>query len=49
LKTVARLRPRAAYLTHISHDLGHTRAQSLLPEGVFLAYDGLEIDLGEAR
>ncbi len=49
LKTVARLRPRATYFTHISHDLGHERAQSLLPEGVFLAYDGLEIDLGAAQ
>lgn len=49
LKTVARLRPRATYFTHISHDLGHERAQSLLPENVYLAYDGLEIDLGAAR
>lgn len=48
LKTVARLRPKATYFTHISHDLAHERAQSLLPEGVFLAYDGLEIDLGAA-
>jgi len=48
LKTVARLRPKAAYFTHISHDLGHERAQSLLPENVYLAYDGLEIDLGAA-
>lgn len=49
LKTVARLSPKAAYFTHISHDLGHERAQSLLPDGVYLAYDGLEIDLGVAR
>ena len=48
LKTVARLKPRATYFTHISHDLAHERAQSMLPEGVFLAYDGLEIDLGAA-
>lgn len=48
LKTVARLKPRATYFTHISHDLAHERAQSLLPQGVFLAYDGLEIDLGAA-
>jgi phosphoribosyl 1,2-cyclic phosphate phosphodiesterase len=49
LKTVARLRPRATFFTHISHDLAHERAQSLLPENVFLAYDGLEIDLGAAQ
>lgn len=43
LRTVERLRPRRAYFTHISHDLGHERAQSLLPENVWLAYDGLEV------
>ncbi len=46
---MARLQPRATYFTHISHDLGHEHAQSLLPDGVFLAYDGLEIDLGAAQ
>ncbi|MEO9365097.1 MAG: MBL fold metallo-hydrolase [Nitrososphaera sp.] len=45
LKTVERLKPRAAYFTHISHDLEHARAESLLPEGVHLAYDGLELEL----
>lgn len=45
LRTVERLNPRAAYFTHISHDLEHARAESLLPEGVHLAYDGLELDL----
>ncbi|MGQ9915898.1 MAG: MBL fold metallo-hydrolase [Bryobacteraceae bacterium] len=45
LRTVERLKPRATYFTHISHDLEHVRAESLLPEGVRLAYDGLELDL----
>lgn len=45
LRTVERLKPRAAYFTHISHDLEHGRAESLLPEGVRLAYDGLELEL----
>lgn len=45
LRTVERLKPRAAYFTHVSHDLLHERAQSLLPPGVYLAYDGLELDL----
>ncbi len=45
LKTVQRLQPRRTYFTHISHDLLHERAQSLLPPNVLLAYDGLEIDL----
>lgn len=42
-KTVARLEPRRAYFTHICHDLGHERAESLLPSNIRLAYDGLEI------
>ncbi len=45
LRTVERLKPRAAYFTHISHDLEHARVESLLPEGVHLAYDGLELEL----
>ncbi|MBI5086068.1 MAG: MBL fold metallo-hydrolase [Acidobacteria bacterium] len=45
LKTVARLQPRLTYFTHISHDLAHQRAESLLPENVRLAYDGLEIEM----
>lgn len=45
LRTVERLKPRAAYFTHISHDLDHERAQSLLPDGVWLAWDGLELEL----
>ena len=30
-----------AYLTHISHDLGHAATNAQLPAGVELAYDGL--------
>jgi phosphoribosyl 1,2-cyclic phosphate phosphodiesterase len=45
MKTVERLKPRITYFTHISHDLGHERAESLLPPHVRLAYDGLEIEL----
>ena len=44
LKLVERLKPRMAYFTHVSHDLLHERAESLLPENVRLAYDGLEIE-----
>lgn len=45
LRTVERLKPRLTYFTHISHDLLHERAESLLPAHVRLAYDGLEIEL----
>ena len=32
-----------AYFTHISHDLGHGKTESALPENIRLAYDGLEL------
>jgi phosphoribosyl 1,2-cyclic phosphate phosphodiesterase len=43
LKTVEELAPRRAFFTHICHDLGHERAESMLPPNVRLAYDGLEL------
>jgi len=46
LKTVEVLAPRRAFFTHICHDLGHERAESMLPAHVRLAYDGLEILVG---
>lgn len=46
LSLVDELKPAKAYLTHISHQLGkHTDVQKELPENVFLAYDGLEIEV----
>lgn len=48
LQTVEMLQPRRAFFTHICHDLGHERAESMLPGNVRLAYDGLEILVGSA-
>lgn len=46
LELVARVKPRRAYLTHLSHDIGlHAEAVMRLPDGVEFAYDGLEIDV----
>ena len=45
IKTVEILRPRRSFFTHICHDLGHERAESLLPPHIRLAYDGLEIQV----
>jgi len=45
LKIIEQVRPRVAYLTHISHDLDHGPAESILPEHVHLAYDGLRLPL----
>ena len=43
LKFVDRIRPRRAWFTHMSHDLGHAETESELPTHVRLAYDGLRI------
>ena len=45
IRTVDELAPRRAYFTHICHDLGHERAESMLPPHIRLAYDGLEIQV----
>lgn len=46
LAVVERLKPRRAYLTHLSHDMG-PHASVSLPDGVQIAYDGLEIVIPE--
>jgi len=44
LELINELKPKKAYLTHISHKLGLSRdVESTLPENVKLAYDGLTI------
>lgn len=39
-----RLKPRRTYLTHLQCEIMHSRAEPLLPEGVKIAYDGLELN-----
>jgi phosphoribosyl 1,2-cyclic phosphate phosphodiesterase len=48
MKTAQTLGARRAFFTHICHDLGHARAESLLPAHIRLAYDGLELTVGDA-
>lgn len=38
-----RIGAERTYFVHMSHDLGHEVTQATLPEGMALAYDGLEI------
>lgn len=46
LAFIHKVNPKKAYLTHISHLLGfHDDVQQKLPENVFLAFDGLTINL----
>jgi len=42
---VARIKPRRAFTTHTTHDLGHAATSARLPAGVELAYDGLVLDV----
>lgn len=45
LELIKELNPKKTYLTHISHHLGfHKDVEKTLPEGVFLAYDELELE-----
>lgn len=46
LEMIAILKPKKAFLTHISHLLGkHQDIEAQLPDHVFLAYDGLKITM----
>ena len=46
LEIVAKIKPERAYFTHISHHLGlHDEVQKELPNNVFLAFDGLQINM----
>ena len=36
---------KRCYFTHLSHEVEHTTVSKTLPEGIMLAYDGLEIDV----
>jgi phosphoribosyl 1,2-cyclic phosphate phosphodiesterase len=41
-----RIGARQTWLTHIAHELGHEETNRMLPPGVALAYDGLEVAVG---
>lgn len=46
LNVIDILKPKRAYLTHMSHDIGlFVQASEMLPDNVFLGYDGLEINV----
>jgi phosphoribosyl 1,2-cyclic phosphate phosphodiesterase len=45
LEAIARIAPRRAFLTHISHDLDHAALAAELPPGVTPAHDGLGVEM----
>ena len=46
LELISRVRPRVAYLTHMSHGVGlHAGFEASLPDGVHAAYDRLAVEI----
>lgn len=46
LAFIEKVKPEKAYLTHISHLMGfHSEVAKELPDNVFIAYDGLQIEV----
>jgi phosphoribosyl 1,2-cyclic phosphate phosphodiesterase len=45
LETVRAVRPKKTYLTHLGHDFDYVKWAKKLPKGVYLAYDGLKINI----
>ncbi|MCW8915557.1 MAG: MBL fold metallo-hydrolase [Magnetovibrio sp.] len=45
LEWIERIKPERAYLTHLSFHLDYDKLQGRLPDNVFVAYDGLQIEV----
>jgi phosphoribosyl 1,2-cyclic phosphate phosphodiesterase len=45
LDIIAEVNPKRAYLVHVSHELPHAATSRRLPENVFMAYDGLVVEV----
>ncbi len=49
LTIIKKLKPMQAYLTHLSHEIEYNTTQEILPSGIYLAYDGLKLELEEEK
>ncbi|HYI14870.1 MAG TPA: MBL fold metallo-hydrolase [Thermomicrobiales bacterium] len=45
LEIIKDVGPRRAYLTHLSHDVGHAELSARLPDNVQVAFDGLVVEV----
>ena len=45
IDTARALGARRTYLTHLTHETGHSELERKLPQGVFPAYDGLVVEV----
>jgi phosphoribosyl 1,2-cyclic phosphate phosphodiesterase len=43
VEVIESVRPRRAYLVHLSHETSHAHAETLLPDGIEVAVDGLRV------
>jgi phosphoribosyl 1,2-cyclic phosphate phosphodiesterase len=44
LGAIERIKPKQAYLTHLSHGFDHAKTEAILPPRVALTYDGLALE-----
>jgi phosphoribosyl 1,2-cyclic phosphate phosphodiesterase len=45
IQTAHQIQAGTTYFTHMTHEMSHAQRQAQLPVGMFLAYDGLVIDV----
>lgn len=45
LEWIARIKPKKSYLTHLDFTMDYDSVTKMLPDNVYLAYDGLILDL----
>ena len=45
LEVIEKVKPKQAYLVHLSHELGHAETSERLPQHVSIAYDGLTVEV----
>jgi phosphoribosyl 1,2-cyclic phosphate phosphodiesterase len=45
IETARQLGAQRTYLTHLTHETGHSELESQLPRGIFPAYDGLTVEV----
>lgn len=43
LQAISKIKPKQAYLTHVSHEIEYETTNRELPEGIEVAYDGLRL------
>jgi phosphoribosyl 1,2-cyclic phosphate phosphodiesterase len=47
LDIIGQVKPKKAYLTHISHRLEHQETEDKLPDNVHMGYDGLTLEISD--